>query len=80
MKSNIVAEDDPTVIKMVKKVGEFQLLYFPLLTIFPLNICTGTSKAFAMVDLFFVLIAVILFNMAKLHRGFVEHVCVRVIL
>lgn len=54
--------------------------YFPLLILVPLNILTGTSKAFSFVFYFFILVVVILFNVFELHRKCIEHKCVRVIL
>jgi hypothetical protein len=54
--------------------------YFPLLIIVPLNILTGTSKAFSLVFYLFILAVVIVFNVFGLHRKCIEHKCVRVIL
>jgi hypothetical protein len=54
--------------------------YFPLFIVIPLNILTGTSKAFSLVFYFFILIVVLLFNIAKIHRKCCEHKCIVAIL
>lgn len=53
--------------------------FFPLLIVVPLNILTGTSKAFCFVFYLFTLVVVILFNVFQIHRKCIEHKCVRVI-
>lgn len=53
--------------------------FFPLLIVVPLNILTGTSKAFCLVFYLFTLAVVIVFNVFEIHRKFIEHKCVRVI-
>jgi hypothetical protein len=54
--------------------------YFPVLITFPLNILTGTSKAWQMVDFFFMVIVILLFNVFKVHRSCMSHKCARVVL
>ena len=54
--------------------------YFALLIVVPLNILTGTSKAFSFVFYFFVLAVVLIFNVIQLHRKFIDNKCVRVII
>jgi hypothetical protein len=76
----VIEESDTTIIKVIKKFHDLQTLYFPLLIVFPLNLVTGTSKAFQMVDFFFVSITMILFNVLKIHHGCIEHKCLRVVL
>jgi hypothetical protein len=79
-KAPVVAEDDPMGIKLAKKVEEFEISYFPLLILFPLNLITGTAYAFLIVDFFFTMAALVLFNLMKLHYGCTENKCVRVVL
>ena len=54
--------------------------YFPLLILFPLNLITGTAYAFLIVNFFFLMIPLVLFNLLKLHRSYTESACLRVIL
>jgi hypothetical protein len=74
-----VKEDDPTIIKAIKKYNEFMFNYFALMILVPLNILTGTSKAFCFVLFFFILIVVVVFNLAQLHRKCIDHKCVRAV-
>ena len=74
-----VAEDDPPVIKLARKIEEVQFILFPIMIVFPLNLITGTAYAFLIVDFFFVIIPLILFNVLKLHKTF-ESKCLRVVL
>jgi len=41
---------------------------------------TGTSKVWSMVDFFFMMIVIILFNVLKIHRKWMSHKCLRVVL
>ena len=75
-----VAEEDPKVIKFVKKNDEFELTYFPILIIFCLNVITGTSKAFSLINFLFTLTIVFLFNILKVHRQCTAHKCVNAVL
>lgn len=75
-----VAEDDPPVLKLGSKIEEFQFFFFPLLILFPLNLVTGTAFAFLIVDFFFIMAAVILFNLLKVHLSCCENKCIRVVL
>lgn len=56
-------------VKIIKKTTDLQYIFFPMFLIFTLNIVTGTSKAFSLVNYFFTTIAVFLFNVLKLHKG-----------
>lgn len=69
MKAQQIQEDDPPAIKIAKKNDEFMLSFFPIFMVFVLNIVTGTSKAFSLVDYLFTLAAVLLFNVLKVHRS-----------
>lgn len=65
---------------MIKRVNEFKMSYFSMLIIIPLNILTGTSKAFSLVFYLFILAVVLIINVAKLHRKCFDHKCILVIL
>lgn len=67
---------------MVKKTRHTSLFFLPLLLIIPLNMLSGTSKAFLMVNFFFILICLVLFNIIRVHRKADEpgHKCVNVVL
>lgn len=78
--TTVVADDDPPVLKLGSKVEEFQYFIFPLLILFPLNLNTGTAFAFLIVDFFFIMAAIILFNLMKVHLSCCENKCIRVIL
>lgn len=54
--------------------------YFSMLIVIPLNILTGTSKAFSLVFYLFILGVVLAINVAELHKKCFEHKCIRVIL
>jgi hypothetical protein len=78
--ASVVKEDDPTIVKIIKKYNEFMFNYFALMIVVPLNILTGTSKAFSFVFYFFILAVVLLFNVFQVHRKCMDHTCLRVIL
>lgn len=78
-KAPVVAEDDPLTIKLVKKLEELEMTYFPLLILFPLNLITGTAYAFLIVNFFFLVVPLVLFNLLKLHHC-TENKCIRVVL
>ena len=82
IKADTIKDDDPTIIKLVKKTRYSEVFLLPFLVIAPLNMLTGTSKAFCMVCFFFILVLVVLFNLIKLHRksGEVGHKCLNVVL
>ena len=80
MKATKVDEDDPVPVLLAKKNEEFETFYFPILIVFILNILTGTSKAFCFIDFFATIIVVLLFNVGKLHRKCMNHICANILL
>ena len=67
---------------MVKRTKYSELFLLSMLLIVPLNMLTGTSKAFLLVNFLFILLVVILFNIIQVHRkvGQAGHKCVNVVL
>ena len=80
MKATKIDEDDPVPIKIVKKNEEFETFYFPILSIFILNILTGTCKAFCFIDFLATLIVVLFFNVLKVHRSCMNHIFANILL
>jgi len=64
-----VEDSDEGIIKVIKRFHDLELNYFSILIVFPLNIVTGTSKVFQMVDFFIIIICIVLFNIAKIHQS-----------
>ena len=75
-----IKEEDTTLEKAVKKINELKLTFFPFLIVAPLNILTGTSKAFSFVFFFFILIVLAVVNLGKFHRNCCENKCINVVL
>lgn len=75
-----IKEEDTTIEKAVKIINELKLTFFPFLIVVPLNILTGTSKAFSFVFYIFILVALGLINLGKFHRSCCENKCVYIVL
>lgn len=56
------------------------VLYNPLLMVFVLNIVTGTSRAFCLAVFMISASSALLFNVYKIHRLFVEHIFLRLVI
>lgn len=69
-------EDATCLEKFFYGVQNFSNTYGPILILLPLNIITGTSKAFSLSLYFAVMLSLTLFNGMKLHRKASENRCV----
>ena len=64
----------------MKKLQEFNVYLVPFIIFYVYCLLTGTSYAFSVVAYFFVMIPMVLLNVAKLHRRFTENKIVWAIL
>ena len=80
MKATQVEEEDSVPVKIAKKNDEFEVFYFPILTVFIMNIVTGTSKAFCFIDFFATILIVLFFNVLKVHRQCSNHVFINALM
>lgn len=73
LKSQITNEDDPGTVKLGKKIEKLNTMLLPVILVFLLNFVVGTTYAFSFVLYFLILIPVVLFNLAELHKRLFNH-------
>lgn len=71
-----LSEDATCADKLFYSFRLFNDYYGPILILLPLNILTGTAKAFSLTLFFIISLTISLFNIAKIHRKLSEHKCV----